>query len=141
VIAKRRERIVLLLALALPAAILAACGSDDGTGIRFWSYVGAWAFVDYDPDAGSRIYERVDALAANESGYEIFPGGMLNVLHFEYAGGDFPTLMESEGSWTEEEDGDLLFSYVYGAQTRLLRVEILDIGKSEMECLETRVNW
>ena len=133
---------LLLVPLAVFAmTILASCGSDDKVVAQSGPYAGAWAYVESNADAGSRIYVRVDALAANESGYEIYASGQLIVLHSEYNGGDFPNMFESEGTWSEEDDGDLVFFYEYNGTIRMLRVEILYIDEQELECVETRLNW
>ena len=136
-----KREFIFLSALAVAALLLTSCDTEDEVVAPIGPYIGAWAYIESDSDAGSRIYARVDALAANESGYEIFASGELIVIHSEYIGGDFPTNIESEGTWSEAEDGDLVFTYFYRDWMRMLRVEILNVNGFEMECVETRLNW
>jgi len=130
------RRSIGFLAAMVALCVLTACQPEDS------SYLGAWKYSWTSSDSELRFYERVAALeAANAVGYEIKPGGGLVAGHSEYVGGDFPTMVYSQGYWDEVENGDLILHYTYREKVREIRMDLSHVGQDMLECREAVVVW
>ena len=119
--------------------ILSSCGSEEVLEPDHSAYTGAWGLASGISSTGVLVYDRLDVFAETSRGYLFEPGGMLWVRSLEYVGGDFPSSIEYEGTWTEKDDRNLLLYHSYSGPQRVFQLVILSITDQQMRCRVTEV--
>jgi len=95
--------------------LLSSCDSDVVTLDPETSYIGRWELTSVSGEGGASVYNRLTWDSEGGS-FNIVEGGWLEITHRVYVGCFSSETYLCEGSWVEEEDQVLVFTYQLNAE-------------------------
>ena len=126
------------LLIILIALFFTSCESGEPSSPQTPEVNGAWLLLDYE-DEDINVYERVDELEGDRSGFYFGPAGELLYRNSGWCGTPPLTFWNTEGTWSIEASGTLLLSFSQAEWPPDMRLEIVSLSSIELRCRITSV--
>lgn len=122
------------LSAVLFVATLASCSDPGPASPCADALIGSWGFVSHDSETGISVYERIDTLDGQRSGYGFEPGGVLLVRTSGWCGTPPLSYSNLEGTWRAESEHRLMLDYPARGGTGRCTLQILGVDDETLEC-------